>query len=274
MSRSATAPTIPHMCSVSSSRFGAREVSGESSRQPIIRRSVLGRSVTGRFQPSSVELTCCASRVSLPAGASRVIVEPAPIVAPAPIFTGATSIDARADERAVADHGARLVHAVVVAGDGAGADVDLLADRRVAEVGEVVGLRAALDSAFFTSTKLPMCTSSRSSAPRAQPRERADDAARADRRADRARSWRGSRCRRRSRCRAARSSARCARDRRACTVPSNTHVDVDEHVAADGHRAAHVEARRVHERRRPPHQLAGAPASVGRSRVRPAAACR
>ena len=35
--------------------------------------------------------------------------------------------------------------AVVVAGDRAGADVDLLANRRVAEIGEVVGLRAAAE---------------------------------------------------------------------------------------------------------------------------------
>ena len=38
-----------------------------------------------------------------------------------------------------------LLLAVVVAGDGAGADVDLLADRRVAEIGEVVGLRPAAE---------------------------------------------------------------------------------------------------------------------------------
>src|SRR5690606_6704634 len=47
-----------------------------------------------------------------------------------------------ADEGAVADGGGGLVHAVVVAGDGAGADVDLRADARVAQVGEVVGLAA------------------------------------------------------------------------------------------------------------------------------------
>jgi hypothetical protein len=46
---------------------------------------------TGRFQPSSV--SCLPrSSVSLPSGASLVIVEPAPIVASAPTCTGATSI--------------------------------------------------------------------------------------------------------------------------------------------------------------------------------------
>ena len=44
----------------------------------------------GRFQPFTVR---CSARVSVnsPAGASLAITEPAPMVAPAPIFTGATS---------------------------------------------------------------------------------------------------------------------------------------------------------------------------------------
>ena len=46
-----------------------------------------------------------------------------------------------ADEGAVVDDRRVLRRAVVVAGDRAGADVHLRADRRVAEVGEVVGLR-------------------------------------------------------------------------------------------------------------------------------------
>ena len=48
----------------------------------------------------------------------------------------------RADEGAVADGGEVFVDAVVVAGDGARADVDAGADDGVAEVGEVVGLGA------------------------------------------------------------------------------------------------------------------------------------
>src|SRR6185503_12550023 len=53
----------------------------------------------------------------------------------------------RADEAFVLDHGAVLLGAVVVAGDGAGADVDARADLGVADVGEVVGLRARTEAA-------------------------------------------------------------------------------------------------------------------------------
>src|SRR3954447_17531340 len=48
----------------------------------------------------------------------------------------------RADESAVLDGRPMLVRAVVVAGDGAGADVAALADHRVAQVGEVIRLAA------------------------------------------------------------------------------------------------------------------------------------
>uniref|UniRef100_A0A914YBS6 Uncharacterized protein n=1 Tax=Panagrolaimus superbus TaxID=310955 RepID=A0A914YBS6_9BILA len=47
-----------------------------------------------------------------------------------------------ADERVVADGGGRLVHAVVVAGDGAGTDVHPAADHRITQIGEVIGLAA------------------------------------------------------------------------------------------------------------------------------------
>src|SRR5439155_22672163 len=49
----------------------------------------------------------------------------------------------RAHLHAVVDHGLELLVAVVVAGDGAGADVDARADGGVAQVAEVVGLAAA-----------------------------------------------------------------------------------------------------------------------------------
>src|SRR5688500_1448122 len=49
----------------------------------------------------------------------------------------------RADERAVLDPRDVLVRAVVVASDRSGADVDAAADLAVAEVAQVVGLRAA-----------------------------------------------------------------------------------------------------------------------------------
>ena len=48
----------------------------------------------------------------------------------------------RADERALADHGPVLAVSVVVARDGAGADVDLRPDARVAEIGKVADLGA------------------------------------------------------------------------------------------------------------------------------------
>ena len=48
-----------------------------------------------------------------------------------------------ANVHVVADHGAVLVGAVVVGGDAAGAVVDALAHRAVAQVGQVVGLGAA-----------------------------------------------------------------------------------------------------------------------------------
>src|SRR5690606_1509594 len=48
----------------------------------------------------------------------------------------------RADEGAVADHGAMLVGPVVIAGDGAGADVDVTPDAGVADVGQMIDLAA------------------------------------------------------------------------------------------------------------------------------------
>src|SRR5690606_17337954 len=55
----------------------------------------------------------------------------------------------RADEGIVADHGLRLVHAVIVAGDGTGPDIDPGADLGVAEVTEVAGFRARADLGFL-----------------------------------------------------------------------------------------------------------------------------
>ena len=47
-----------------------------------------------------------------------------------------------ADEDAVSDYRAVLVHAVVIAGNGAGADVHAGPDFRVAEISQMLGLRA------------------------------------------------------------------------------------------------------------------------------------
>src|ERR1039458_4605090 len=56
---------------------------------------------------------------------------------------------ARADECAVADLGAPLIGAVIVAGDRPGADVDLAADRGIADVAQVVHLAAGTDLAVL-----------------------------------------------------------------------------------------------------------------------------
>src|SRR5439155_3998513 len=53
------------------------------------------------------------------------------------------------DEGAVFDDGLVLVHAVVVAGDGPAADVDLGADVGVAEIAEMIRLRAAAEARLF-----------------------------------------------------------------------------------------------------------------------------
>ena len=121
--------------------------------------------LSGRCQPASV--TCFArATVSCPAGASLAMVEPPPMVRAVADRHRRDQHAVAADVHVVADHRAVLVRAVVVGGDAAGAVVDARADRGVAEVGEVVGLRALAPACeFLTSTKLPMCTSSPSSAP-------------------------------------------------------------------------------------------------------------
>ena len=129
------------------------------------RRQPLLGVLTGRFQPASA--ACLRARHRQLAG-RRVLADRR-----AAADRRAVADRHRRDQHAVAadvhvvaDHGAVLVGAVVVGGDAAGAVVDALADRRVAEVGQVVGLGAACRACeFFTSTKLPMCTSSPSSAP-------------------------------------------------------------------------------------------------------------
>ena len=74
--------------------------------------------------------------------------------------------DRRDELRVAADEGPRvdrrrvLLNAVVVAEDRARADVRAFADDAVAEVREVVRLRARPMRVFFVSTKLPTCASS------------------------------------------------------------------------------------------------------------------
>src|SRR5690348_14106887 len=52
-------------------------------------------------------------------------------------------------EHAIFDNGLVLVHAVVVAGDGSGADIYFLTDFRVSKIGQMVGLGAFADAGFL-----------------------------------------------------------------------------------------------------------------------------
>ena len=120
MLRSATAPTIPHM---------------------IVYPFVIFASCPAASSPAIV--TCLRARHASAAPARRVLADrrcPPPIVAPRRPSTGATSTQFEPMKHVVLDHRAVLVRAVVVAGDRAGADVDAARRRRVADVGEVVGL--------------------------------------------------------------------------------------------------------------------------------------
>ena len=147
---------------------------------PAPRGAGSAQRLTGRFQPRSVACRARAT-VSSPAGASLAIVEPPPIVAPAPIVDRRDQHAVAADVHVVADRRAVLVRAVVVGGDAAGAVVDALADawRRRGRRGGWPS-RPSPSVEFLTSTKLPMCTSAPSSRAGAQARERADQRARAD----------------------------------------------------------------------------------------------
>ncbi len=70
-----------------------------------------------------------------------------------------------ADKNIITNDGFVLVSAIIVTGDGACADVNVIADFRVAEVGQMTAFEPLPRRAFFISTKLPTCAPSRSSAP-------------------------------------------------------------------------------------------------------------
>src|SRR5687767_12021554 len=80
----------------------------------------------------------------------------------------------------VLDHGAVLVGAVVVAGDGAGADVDVASHRGIADVGEVVGLGAGADVGLLHLDEVADVDFLLEARARAQPRVGADAAILAD----------------------------------------------------------------------------------------------
>ena len=110
--------------------------------------SLSGASVssTGRFQPGTLTWRGRAT-VSVSAGASREMVLPPPIVAPRPIRDRRDQHAVRPDARVVVDHGPMLVRPVVVRRDRSRAEVHAGAHGRVADVGQMVGLRPAADGA-------------------------------------------------------------------------------------------------------------------------------
>ena len=81
---------------------------------------------------------------------------PLPTYAPLPTVTGAISCESLPMNAPSSMVVWCFVDAVVVARDRAGADVDVLADRRVAEIGQVHRPSSpAPSTVFFSSTKLP-----------------------------------------------------------------------------------------------------------------------
>src|SRR5713101_3188725 len=119
--RLAIAPTIPHMCSTLFLFFRPRPPGNGRLLYPR-ERELPGRRVPGE-RGSGAERCALAhphGRDKLCVGADRDVV---------------------LDDRAV------LVRPVVVAGDRAGADIDVLSDLAVADVGKVIGLGALADAA-------------------------------------------------------------------------------------------------------------------------------
>ena len=74
-----------------------------------------------------------------------VIDRPAPVIAPSPTLHRRHQRGIRTDERARADIGEMLVETIVIAGDGARADIGARADARIAQIGQMVGLGAFFD---------------------------------------------------------------------------------------------------------------------------------
>src|SRR5690606_26283829 len=83
----------------------------------------------------------------------------------------------RADERVVADDGAMLVRAVVVACDRAGADIDAFADGGIADVAQMIDLAAVGNPALLRLDEVADLDLARELGTRAHPRKRPDLAA-------------------------------------------------------------------------------------------------
>ena len=109
--------------------------------------------------------------------------EPEPTKAPSPIAHRRDEGGVRADEGARADLGPVLVEAVVIAGDGAGADIGLGPDRGIAEIGEVVDLGAGAELGVLDLDEIADLGLRAERRARPQAREGADAGAGGDRRA-------------------------------------------------------------------------------------------
>lgn len=55
----------------------------------------------------------------------------------------------------VADNGLKFIRTIVVAGNGSRADVNVIANFRIAQVSQMTSFRAFTQTRFFISTKLP-----------------------------------------------------------------------------------------------------------------------
>src|SRR6185437_13294383 len=86
----------------------------------------------------------------------------------------------RADEDVAPDLGAVLRKPIVIAGDGAGADIGALADRRIAEIGEVVRLDAGRERRVLHLDEIADMDAFAQGRTGPEPRERPDDRVIAD----------------------------------------------------------------------------------------------
>src|SRR5205823_3175670 len=80
----------------------------------------------------------------------------------------------RTDERAGPDLGVVLVETVIVAGDGAGADVGVGANMRIPEIGNMIGLGAGLDRGRLDLDEIADVDAFAEHRTRPQPRIRTD----------------------------------------------------------------------------------------------------
>ena len=160
-----------------------------------------------------------------------------------------------------------LVGAVVVGHDGAGADIDALAEARIAHVGQVVRFRGGTEARVLHLDEVADVHSAAQGGGRAQARERPDVAAGTDERAvDHAvREHPGVGADLAVADHAARTHAHPVTEHHPAL---EHHVDVDEYVRAVGELAAHVQARGIGECHARQQQRARAPRSPYRFQLR------